>query len=450
MARLEEQDLDEKRLARRKRRQRSQLIAYITVVFLLIAIVALIVFGIRFLRIKFAPSHTSGEVETVNTTVTEEAENVVIETPEETAPVQEYTQEDILSEIVETCIAEMPLEDKVAGLFITTPEQLTGVETAVKAGTGTKEALGKYSVGGIVYAAKNIKSDEQIKEMLSTTASMSKYPVFTVMSDKSVNADAVKTTLGYEIPEEIQNSEKAKEVSSEIGSKLYQYGFNFVLAPEIELLEDGEMTSAYALGFKESGVTACAYRFPITQERSEVADEAETDKQDDEADKEESAAEGDSEENSDGGDSEQITKDSLVLREYEMIKPAIDEKTVGAVQMSNISLPGLTGDDTPASLSSKIVEDELRGTLGFEGIVISAPLNEEAVTGKYSSAEAAIAAVKAGCDMLYIPDNFQEAYEGLLSEVEDGSVSEERVNESLRRIFNVKYADKVNQISEGN
>jgi beta-N-acetylhexosaminidase len=423
MAIMNEQDLDEKkRLARRQRRKRSQLIAFILLVLFLVIVVSLAVFGIHKLRVYLAANRPVEVVETQTDPAAEGQDNITIETPTESEdmPVQEYTSEDIMTEVVEGCIAEMPLEDKVAGLFITTPEQLTGVETAVKAGSGTKDALANYAVGGIVYSAKNVKSDDQIKEMLETTASMSKYPIFTVLSDKAVNNETVKATLAYEIPEEIKDDEQAGKVSSAIGSQLYKYGFNLVLSPEIGTLEDGDMASAYAQGLKESGVTACSYRFPIMGETSEAPD------------------------------SNDITKDELVMNEYEYIKPSLNDGNLGAVQVSNISLPQLTGDDTPACLSSKVVEEELRGTLGFEGIVISAPLSEGAVTQNYMSAEAAIKAVKAGCDMLFLPENFEEAYEGLLSEVRDGSISEERINESLRRIYRIKYADKVNQISQSN
>ena len=51
--------------------------------------------------------------------------------------------------------------------------------------------------------------------------------------------------------------------------------------------------------------------------------------------------------------------------------------------------------------------------------------------------------------MIYTPENFTEGYEALLSEVQSGAISEERINESIRRIYKVKYADKVNQISQG-
>ena len=110
----------------------------------------------------------------------------------------------------------------------------------------------------------------------------------------------------------------------------------------------------------------------------------------------------------------------------------------------------LSGDETPATLSGTIIGEELRGTLGFGGIVITAPLSDGAISEKYNSAEAAVAAINAGADMIYLPGNFEEAYQGLLQAVSDGRIGEERLNESLRRIFGIKYSDKVSQISTSN
>ncbi|MBO4749638.1 MAG: beta-N-acetylhexosaminidase, partial [Lachnospiraceae bacterium] len=61
----------------------------------------------------------------------------------------------------------------------------------------------------------------------------------------------------------------------------------------------------------------------------------------------------------------------------------------------------------------------------------------------YSSEEAAILALKAGCDMILCPENFEEAYQGVLKAVQDGTISEDRVNDSLRRVYRIKYADRV-------
>ncbi len=429
MARLDEQDFDEKRLARRQRRKKSQLIAYIILVSVIVAVAGICVAAVILvggLLKGSAPLHE----EVVSQQQEQEVESAVIETPEVVSEQQEYTQEDMLGDIVDSVIAEQTLEDKVAGLFVITPEQLTGVDTAVKAGSGTQEALSKFAVGGIVYSSKNIKTTEQIKEMLDTTASMSKYPVFTLLSEQGNMSDSVKDTLALSPDIEITDGESAYQAGTQIGSQLFKYGFNSSVSPCIELSEEAkfgtdidlnrDIAAGFSKGLEESGILSCSYMFPIKGDTLP------------------------------GMVSSDKTKDDLVLNEYEVFKNVIDSGYAGAVMVSNVSFPNLTQDNTPASLSDKIITEELRGTLGYSGIVITAPLNEGAITEYYTSGEAAVAAIKAGADMIYMPDNFEEAYNGLLEAVTNGSISEDRLNESLRRVYSVKYSDRVEQIASGN
>ena len=86
-----------------------------------------------------------------------------------------------------------------------------------------------------------------------------------------------------------------------------------------------------------------------------------------------------------------------------------------------------------------MITEILRGTLGYDGIIITDALNMGAVTSSYSSADAAVRALQAGNDMLLMPENFQEAYQGVLTAVENGTLSEERINQSVERILKVKF-----------
>ena len=61
------------------------------------------------------------------------------------------------------------------------------------------------------------------------------------------------------------------------------------------------------------------------------------------------------------------------------------------------------------------------------------------IRDRYSSADAAVRALQAGNDMLLMPENFQEAYQGVLTAVENGTLSEERINQSVERILKVKF-----------
>ena len=61
-----------------------------------------------------------------------------------------------------------------------------------------------------------------------------------------------------------------------------------------------------------------------------------------------------------------------------------------------------------------------------------------AITGTYTADQAAVMAVNAGVDMILMPQDYETAYNGLLQAVQDGTISEERIDESVERIVKVK------------
>ena len=132
------------------------------------------------------------------------------------------------------------------------------------------------------------------------------------------------------------------------------------------------------------------------------------------------------------------------LREAEFVPFKVGiENGVDMIMISNASAPQVTGDNTPCSLSSVVINDVLRNELGYDGIIITGELGQSAISDYYTSSEAAVMAIKAGADMLYVPENFEEAYQGVLDAISNGEITEERINESLARIYRVKYADKI-------
>ncbi len=418
MGRLEEQDFDEKRLARRQRRKKSQLIAFISLFTFFAIIVILVCFGIG--AIKKVIGEKKALQEQAALEASTENENVVIETPSdvEEEPV-EMSESDVLEEIVNGCLNELTLEDKVAGLFMVTPEQLTGVETVVKAGSSTQDALSRYSVCGLVYSPKNLKSQEQVSEMIKSTRDMSKYPIFVALKEDGSSEGTISASLGGLDISEINNSDTAYSAGTNIAAAMFKYGFNFDLAPSVDVSENGkygtdvalvsDVTVSFTNALSDGGIFACLYDFPASTSDSE------------------------------------ITKDELMAGNYSVYQKTIGDGSVSAVMMSNGSFPGLVSVDTPASLSYEIIGGELRNSVGFDGVVITGPLDQEAITSKYSSAEAAVSAIAAGADIIYLPENFEEAYQGVLDAVSNGKITEERIDESLKRIYRLKYADKVGQ-----
>ncbi len=71
----------------------------------------------------------------------------------------------------------------------------------------------------------------------------------------------------------------------------------------------------------------------------------------------------------------------------------------------------------------------------FDGIVVTDAMNMGAVSNLYGSGEAAERAVCAGVDMILMPADFKEAYEGLLNAVAAGRLEESRIDASVRRIL---------------
>lgn len=108
-----------------------------------------------------------------------------------------------------------------------------------------------------------------------------------------------------------------------------------------------------------------------------------------------------------------------------------DMVMVGHITMTNI-------DNQPATLSKTMITDELRGRLGFDGVVVTDSLAMGAVADMYGSGELAVKIVEAGADILLMPKDMKAAVEGLEKAVESGQISEERINESLRRILVLK------------
>jgi beta-N-acetylhexosaminidase len=115
---------------------------------------------------------------------------------------------------------------------------------------------------------------------------------------------------------------------------------------------------------------------------------------------------------------------------------------VSFLMVGHISLPNVTGDNTPASLSETMITTYLQGELGYQGIVLTDALNMKAVTEQYTSAEAAVKAVNAGVDMLLMPADFSSAYSGVLSAVQNGTITQERLDTSVQKILKVKMTLK--------
>ena len=451
---METDSSEERRLDRRKRRIRNQVIVYITAVILLAGMVAGANIGVQSLLDMLRTYQAANANASEPVIDIKEAEDIVEEVivnaapPEEeiaTEPEVEVEEEpvvelSVLDMIVENCIAELTLEEKIAALFIVTPELLTGADNVTRAGDTTREKLLAYPIGGLVYFSSNFSSASQVREMLENTRNMSKYPLFLAIDEEGgrvarLASKNLADNVGpmWNIGETL-DPQNAKEAGVKIATYLRGFGFNVNFAPVADVIIDpenspigdrsfgtdammaAEMVKAFVQGAKEAEVHSTLKHFPgiggtVTDTHVSMA----------------------------------ITERSLEeMRGFEFL-PFIAgiEAGVDLIMMSHVSSPNVTDDNTPASLSKKMITEILRGELGYDGIVITDAMNMGAITEYYTAADASVRALQAGADMILMPESFEEAYIGITEAVQSGKITEERINESLRRIYRVKYASQV-------
>lgn len=441
MANNEEVDVEaevDRREYRRKRRVKNQIIAYTALAVFLIAVIVGGIIGVSSVMKSVNDKKQAEELQKQLDELSQmQEEQAVVEAPSESAePVEEI---DYLDEIVNASIAEMPIEDKVAGLFMITPEALTDMTTVVRAGDTTREKLSERAVGGLIYFSQNIENAEQLTEMLSNTRSSSKYPILLAVDEEGGTVSRVaQSGLAQNVGNMSEigstgDAVKAQEAGTTVGSYLSEFGFNMDFAPVADVIEEGNtiigersfgtdtnlvasMVSAWVEGIQSTGVSACLKHFPGLGDATEDTHE--------------------------GMAATEKSLEDFAARDFPVYQAGI-EAGVDFVMVSHLSAPNVTGDNTPASLSEKMITEILRGQLGYDGVVITDAMNMTAITDYYTADEAAIKALQAGADMILMPEDYETAYNGVLEAVNNGTLTEERINESLRRIFRVKRKDKV-------
>lgn len=434
---------EQRRKARHKRRKNNEILVSLTSVMILLMVVCLTYAGVYTAKDFVEGIKKDKEIKAETTDHMQELVDSMFasETELPTEIVEVVPAEQLFEEYIDTVIAGMTLEEKVAGLFIATPEQLTGVNTAVRAGEGTKAALEELPIGGIVYYRKNIESEQQIQEMLANTVAYSKYPMFLAVNEGGDTASSVQNSV-IEVPKvttpaNIKSDAEAYELGQTIGAYLSALNFNVNFAPTADILYEknaaiagytfggdadmnGGFVAEFVKGLQEQGVSAAVKTFPGTGHLTASTTNTTV--------------------------STNKTREAYEA-DFAVFKAGIDAGT-DFIMVSNIVASELSGGMEPCSMSSSVVTDILRGELGFGGIIITEPMNGKAITDYYSASEAAVAALKAGCDMILMPENLKQAYQGVLEGIANGSVAEARVNDSLKRVFRVKYADKLAEFEQ--
>ena len=372
-----------------------------------------------------------------------EADSSLANTEAEGPTVCTTQVETAVSDPVETALRKLTLEERIAQLFVVTPEALTNAEKPVQVVNETvQSAFFRIPVGGILCMGESLKGPQQTASLCADLQALSTerlgLPLFLCVDEEGGTVARISGNPAFNLARIPPMAEigaagdpsQAYAIGQTIGSYLSALGFNVDFAPDADVLTNPqnrvvrsrsfgssaelvtEMASAFSEGLSEQGVLPCWKHFP-----------------------------------GHGGTAEDSHKGFAVLHatlpsllQSEELSPFLYAAKTGApmIMTGHIAVPEATGDSYPASLNAKLI-GVLRGPgVEYDGLLITDSLGMGAVTQLVSPVEAAVLAVQAGNDLLLVSDHLAEAYQAVRAAVADGRISEDRINESVRRILRRK------------
>lgn len=342
-------------------------------------------------------------------------------------------------------LGKMSLREKVGQLFIVRPEALaenSNAETAPatdRVDDAVISRIEEYPVGGIALFSRNITSAEQLPMFISDLQSSSKYPLFIAVDEEGgrvariANSDFFNVA-SYKSMEDIGKSgdaSKAEEVGRQIGSYLKELGFNLDFAPVADTNTNPQnivigdrsygsdpalvarMVSAQLDGLHKSGIIGTLKHFP---------------------------GHGDTKDDTHSG-YVSVNKSWDELKACELVPfiSALDK--ADTIMVSHITVTSI--DKLPSSLSYEIITRKLRNELGYNGVIITDSMAMGAIADSYTSDIAAVMAVKAGADIILMPESLEKSFNGVLNAVNSGEISISRIEESAERVLTLKAKYKI-------
>ncbi len=344
-----------------------------------------------------------------------------------------------ISPKVERKLRNMSLHEKVCQMFIAVPEKTTYYyDTLTYVDDWYRKCYEEYPIGGYIYFDANIIYDQQLRDLLSQSQEMAAeynngIGLFQTVDEEGGSVTRVQKML-WKTPVDnmseygkLNDYNATYEAGRTIGEYLADYGFNVNFAPvaDVNVSETNElgnrifssdplvvsdMCTAMIQGLKSHKICATLKHFPGL-----------------------GAGTG----NTHNGTVEIDRKyEDLEITEFPAFKGGIE---AGAdFVMVGHQIMTASGDNLPADLSPVVVQDWLRDELKFEGIIISDSQAMGAIINNYTSDEAAIMSIKAGIDIILMPNDLRAAVDGVEAAIESGELTEERIDESVIRILEKK------------
>ena len=349
---------------------------------------------------------------------------------------------------IEEQLAQMTLREKVGQLFCVRPEAF---EVALEWDTYEDLAANQlqdvtsqmqkvnaaYPVGGIILFAHNISDPQQLDSLITRLKAFNGDPLLYV-DEEGGRVARIANNPRFKVEKfssmgaigRSGNQKEAYRCGQTIGTYLKEYGFDVDLAPVADVNTNpqnpvigtrafspdpavaADMVAAYVKGLKDAGIAACVKHFP---------------------------GHGDTRTDTHFGYAQtQKTWEQMLDCEMLPFKAGIAAH-VPLVMTAHIAAPAVTGSSVPATLSPVLLQEKLRGELGFDGVIITDGMSMGAITRQYKPGQAAILSLQAGADIILGPKNFTEAFDAVMKAVQvDSTLTEARIDESVRRILGLK------------
>lgn len=294
--------------------------------------------------------------------------------------------------------------------------------------------LNQYHMGGVILFDRNMESPEQVKQLTSDLQAQSneKVPLFIGIDEEG--GDVVRMAEKLTPPpsqKEIGATgdiEQAKTWAIKTAKSLKDMGINVNFAPVADVGSNDkrsystdtntviDFVRAATKGYQQENIIYSLKHFPGIG-KGKVDSHVDSSSID-------------------------VTKEILMAEDIIPFKTIIDENEPNDyfILVSHLKYPALD-EEYPASLSSKIMTDLLRNELGYKGIIITDDMEMGAVANHNDFRSIGVKAVKAGVDIVLVCHEYehqQEVYLGLLDAVNSGEISQERIDESVKRIIKVK------------
>ena len=352
---------------------------------------------------------------------------------------------------VEAMLKKMTLREKVGQMFFVRVESLDpSIEWTTYddlANLKNQEITMKmrkvnhdYPVGGIILYAWNIEDETQLASIIKQVRSLNGSPLLCI-DEEGGRVSRIANNPNFHVKKYESmaaigvtgDPKNAYECGNTIGTYLKHYDFDIDFAPVADVNTNPDniiigprafsndpavaapMVTNYLQGLKDAGITGCIKHFP---------------------------GHGDTTNDTHSGYVQSLkTWDEMNQCEMVTFRAGI-QWGCQLIMTAHIAVPNVTGTNIPSTLSPVVLQDKLRGELGYQNIIITDGMEMGAITKHYTSGEAAVGSIKAGVDIVLGPRDFTEAFDAVIAAVNDGTLTEERINQSVRRILTLRYAMK--------